>query len=473
MNSFMPSLPAFGEPARSHPHSRAGQSGFRVWGDPTLSSRNTYRRSQDERAQNVAPRSQSDQVAALFAGCRDPRVAQAGLGLVQELREREQRASQAATGALHNEAPHTDRAAPAAPRAIKKKAPSALSPTAKEIALNLNELKKAIQAGQAEKIDREFIKIFANDLKELAKKSTTPEAQAQLTALKSLLREVGAELYTAQVTPRQNNAPEEQAPAQASHASNRAPVSEDTRPLIEQISSLKRFASRFAEGNDVRKGCELLDAEYRMHHIRGDGHCLFRSFAFSYVKSWLELSPSEQTRELRRLELQVIALATPTLAAKFAAFKAALTEAAQHEGTTSEQVIANPVRSDALVAFLREASCAFNAKSANDTFTAEMQRLEITKEHYLRDMADMSKKQNGTHLELNALAQFFETNIQVFDAAQIGREGTVRPNSAIHYSSPHASENHFLMYRSHPAHHFDVMVPIPKIEVEGENPDLD
>ncbi|MDB6082039.1 MAG: hypothetical protein JWO53_1311, partial [Chlamydiia bacterium] len=56
---------------------------------------------------------------------------------------------------------------------------------------------------------------------------------------------------------------------------------------------------------------------------------------------------------------------------------------------------------------------------------------------------------------------------------KVAQEGRVNRNSAIRYqANPHAADEHFLLYRE-AATHFDAILPTPRIEVVGENPEVD
>ena len=479
----IPSIPRFSQHSETHASERASQPGFRMWGQPRSGGARSYGLGARATQQSSNPRSasMSQQLKALFAGCRFPKVAEAGAALIQEQEAYERQAASQARYASGEPAASSSgqlpplRAQSVKPLSVAKNGsqvtavqsapfqPSSIA-TAEEIATNLDVLKKSVAEGKAATIDREFIKIFSNDIQALARAQGSSEER--IAELRNSLSEVDVELNRAQVKPKR----ESQVSASKVSASQ---SSEDSRPLIERRTSLKKFAERFDSSSPERKGFELLDEDYRMHHVRGDGQCLFRSFGFSYVNSFLAMTPALQKLEIARLDKAIAALKTPALATKYAAFKAVLQQAAKKPNTTAESVIAHHAASDAIVAFLRAASSAYNEHNGNDTFNAEMQRKGIAPRQYLDDMADMSKAKNGGHLELNALSKLFSANIRIFDPAQIGQDGEVRKDSTIRYQDHQGQDEHFLIYRKAPSNHFDVAIPTPKIEVVGENPDVD
>lgn len=147
-------------------------------------------------------------------------------------------------------------------------------------------------------------------------------------------------------------------------------------------------------------------------HITGDGHCLFRSFAYGLIRQSKAKQPTKQA--LIDLLNEKKSQASPALKAAFPKFESSVNKLIQaiNDGRPVLEIINEEKLSDELVEALRVISCALN--SQKQVFI-DMMPAQADRDEYFNNMMAMNQRRHGGQEEFTALSDFFRVNIYSFN----------------------------------------------------------
>ena len=201
-------------------------------------------------------------------------------------------------------------------------------------------------------------------------------------------------------------------------------------PIVGKPTTIKEFAkNNYKETDIARIGLERVDTDFLMQKIVGDGHCFFRAMATFIVKKWLTMSGIRRNEFLDFIHMNVDQASSVSLLAKFKIFEKTLKSLAMDECTYAD-IVYNDIKSNQLVAFLRQLACEYNRmqeKEGNPIIASVIASFPgaPSVKDYLEIMVDMERAKNADHLEILALSKMLGINIRILDVLVIGKGGKI------------------------------------------------
>lgn len=183
--------------------------------------------------------------------------------------------------------------------------------------------------------------------------------------------------------------------------------------------------------------------------IAGDGHCMFRSFAFSLFQQFFINQPAKAALLARLAHLKETV--DPQTLTAFPEVKSHIDEVvrALNDPRDPFEKLNDPAITDKLVKAMRYLACAHNFSKV--TFNALFEPGQV--DRYLREMQDMSFRKYGGQEEFSALADFFGVTVLSFNFTS--KEVSIaRPASHV------AAEGMFITLHFNPGH-YDALVMDP------------
>lgn len=203
--------------------------------------------------------------------------------------------------------------------------------------------------------------------------------------------------------------------------------------------------------------------------IAGDGHCMFRSFAFSLLQQFF-INPAAKAALLGRLQHIKVAVDKQTLAA-FPEVRSHIDEVIRGLNDARDPLVKlnDPSISDKLVKAMRYLACARNF--SKDAFKGLFEAGHM--DRYLREMQDMSFRKYGSQEEFSALADLFGVTVLSFNftSKEVSIARPERPEYQL------GAEPMFVTLHFNPGH-YDALVMDPAharsiFDASGESESVD
>lgn len=280
---------------------------------------------------------------------------------------------------------------------------------------SLNRLDQKIAQRQSEgleSVDLGFIEIFNQDIEELRSKGFDPARIAKLHSKFEILAERMTDIAFKVLDLQKRRGDIE-------------------IPLMSDKMQLKDLAKEFSPCM-TKTGLETLGEHYDLYRIRGEGHCLFRALAGSYLHLYAMSSPGERGQIDDRLnqlqaELPLTGYIKKEDFITFCGILTSIHERGKDPFKQFETILKNKTTSDRLVEFFRKLAVAEAAQLAEGQEYRQVleQHAQVesfrTLEAYFADMISMNKRTYGGELEVNACAKALGVTIKLHQPDRIGR----------------------------------------------------
>lgn len=181
----------------------------------------------------------------------------------------------------------------------------------------------------------------------------------------------------------------------------------------------------------LTRGFEILSEDFEALRVKGDGHCLFRAFAYQMLEITKKGGEEQKNKFVNTLKELKISDAEVVLIENI------LSQLFADPAKSVGEIINTKSQSDLLVKTLRTVACEYNKSKSAEVLEGEANDQKLTVDEYVKQMSSMQNKipKMGGEPEVNALANAFQIKVTVYNAEQIGLAKEELPESDMRETS--------------------------------------